>query len=169
MINRNIERALVMIDELRAGTREISLHRGETDLPTLIKRAAEMSVIPSNVNFTLNIGEGLMGVTLDGELMQRVLVNLMRNAVDAMPNGGSLAINAGSRDRKTVIEVTDTGCGIPDDILPEIFDTFYTTKPKGLGLGLAFSRRVIEAHGGEITVNTKLGEGTTFTITLPST
>ncbi|MFA5869754.1 MAG: sensor histidine kinase, partial [Candidatus Bathyarchaeia archaeon] len=96
------------------------------------------------------------------------LDNLVTNAVEAMPEGGRLAIRTSVENGNVCIDVEDTGVGIPPEATPRIFDTFYSTKPKGLGLGLPFCRRAVEAHGGTLTFTSKKGAGTTFTVTLPT-
>ena len=120
--------------------------------------------------------------------MTQVLLNLFRNAIESMDKGGALTIQTrgddadaiaaadsdellsetGALEKKTVqICVQDSGPGISPDVVPYLFDPFYTTKQKGTGLGLAISREVIEEHGGTIEVDTTLTQGTAFIITLP--
>ena len=166
LIKDNAERSLGMIEDLRSGTRAINLNRVETDLASLIQKFVEETKIPNEVKVKLKI-ESKLQTSIDPSLMRRVLDNLVSNAVEAMPRGGILTISARRVDESIVIEVEDTGNGVPDEAIPRIFDSFYTTKAKGLGLGLAFSKRVVEAHGGEIAFRTVIGSGTTFTIKLP--
>ncbi len=114
-------------------------------------------------------------VWADGISLQQVVMNLILNAREAMLEaGGVLTISAGRFDESTRIEVRDTGCGIARQYLPRIFEPFFTTKTKeseaartGSGLGLAFCKRVIESHGGIISVNSQIGQGTAFRINLP--
>ena len=106
-------------------------------------------------------------VSLDSELIEKVLLNLMLNAEDAMPEGGVLTLLARTEPNWVVLDVIDTGSGIPEDVLPKLFRPFITTKPEGNGLGLATSRKIVLAHGGEISVQSELGHGTKFTIRLP--
>jgi signal transduction histidine kinase len=106
---------------------------------------------------------------IDPERMLRALGNVIRNAAEAMPGGGTLRIVAERIDGDIQIAVQDTGTGIPADILPSIFDPFVTSgKASGTGLGLAITKSIIEAHGGTITVASTAGAGTTFTIRLPA-
>jgi len=122
-------------------------------------------------------------VFADFHQIQQVILNLIINAIDAMEEGGELVIQTGpSRgtalrspaagadpDRRFVeITVTDSGVGIPEENLEVIFDPFYTTKAQGTGLGLSIVYRIIAAHNGEISVSSKLGEGTTFRVILPT-
>jgi PAS domain S-box-containing protein len=99
--------------------------------------------------------------------LRRVVLNLMQNALDAMPQGGTLTL-AGTGDVTHVrLQVRDTGSGIPPDQLARLFEPLYTTKPEGTGLGLYIVQQIVTAHGGEVTVDSRVGQGTTFTLTLP--
>jgi two-component system, NtrC family, sensor histidine kinase HydH len=106
-------------------------------------------------------------LSLDREMFEKALLNLMLNAEDAMPDGGMLTVQARAEGDSVVLEVIDTGCGIPADLLPRLFKPFVTTKPGGNGLGLATTRKVIAAHGGTIDVQSEPGRGSKFTVRLP--
>jgi signal transduction histidine kinase len=100
--------------------------------------------------------------------LREVLINLILNAMDAMPGGGQLTIHTYQQDGFACIAVSDTGVGIPTDIQQRIFDPFFTTKQvKGTGLGLSVSHTLIKSHGGDIEVESRIGSGTTFVIKLP--
>ena len=102
-------------------------------------------------------------------LLQRALTNLVTNAIQAMPNGGSLKINGKIKDNKIVVTVSDTGVGIPDEVKSKLFTPMMTTKAKGQGFGLAVSKRLIEALKGTISFESQVGKGTKFIIELPMT
>jgi two-component system, NtrC family, sensor kinase len=110
-------------------------------------------------------------VICDGAQIEQVLLALMMNALDAMPQGGNLWITTKltREDNVVRIVVRDDGCGIPPEILPRLFEPFLTTKEtgRGVGLGLAISRSILERHNGDIEVQSEVGRGTTFTVTLP--
>ena len=99
--------------------------------------------------------------------MQRILTNLIINAMQAMPNGGNLTISAHHQANKASIIVEDTGVGIPEDVKPKLFTPMMTTKSKGQGLGLAVVKRLVEALNGTISFESEVGKGTKFKIELP--
>lgn len=116
-----------------------------------------------------NYNENLPKIFADSDQLQQVFLNLLLNARDAMPNGGSLFISTSNSDSNIKVEIKDSGIGIDELSLKQIFDPFFTTKPsgKGTGLGLAVCYGIITAHGGKIEVENNLGSGTTFIISLP--
>jgi two-component system sensor histidine kinase BaeS len=100
--------------------------------------------------------------------MKQTLLNLMLNAMQAMPEGGGeIILAARSQNGRAVIEVTDTGRGIPAADVPQVFDAYYSKKKGGTGLGLAIVKRLVEEHGGRISVTSELGKGSVFKVDLP--
>jgi signal transduction histidine kinase len=138
----------------------------QVNIAQLLKDALSKTQIPSNVNLSVHVDEGLQ-LMIDPGLMKRVFSNLIANAVQAMPEGGELTIDVSKSDEEALVSFHDTGVGIPQEDFSKLFSPFFTTKAKGQGLGLPVCKRLVEAHGGEITVESRLGEGTTFTVTLP--
>ena len=106
-------------------------------------------------------------VALHTNTFRRVLLNLVQNALDAMPQGGTLTLRGRQTASRIHLDISDMGTGIPADQLAQIFEPLYTTKPTGTGLGLYMVREIVAAHAGEICVTSHVGHGTTFTITLP--
>ncbi|MEJ5276645.1 MAG: ATP-binding protein [Thermogemmata sp.] len=109
----------------------------------------------------------LPAVLLDRDLFEQCLLNLLLNAEQAMPEGGTLTLLARREGNEVCLEVIDTGVGIPPAHLPKLFQPFFSTKPNGHGLGLAITRRIVQAHGGSIEVQSTPGHGTRFIIRLP--
>jgi two-component system CheB/CheR fusion protein len=161
------DRMVAMVEELRTKIRDTPLAVQAVDLADLAGLCLKETPVPKGVKTQLVVGAGLNSVMLDPLKMRRVLDNLVRNAVEAMPEGGNLAISAERVGSEAVIKVSDTGVGIPEEAMRRLFKPFYTTKSGGLGLGLAYCKTAVEAQGGSITAESKVGEGTTFTVTLP--
>jgi len=133
----------------------------------LVRHQLEMN----SIQLQLDLDPGLPKVQCDGAQIEQVLLALVMNAIDAMPRGGNLWLRTRLNEscRRIEIEVRDDGTGIPAEILPQIFEPFLTTKDtgRGVGLGLAVSRGIMERHGGRIEVQSEPGKGSTFTVTLP--
>ena len=110
---------------------------------------------------------GLPPVVADRDRIKQVLLNLVLNALQAMPGGGTLTLEAGLSGGGVTLAVMDTGSGIPSEVLPRLFEPYVTTKVKGLGLGLAIARRIVEAHGGRIEAENRPEGGSRFRVTLP--
>jgi two-component system NtrC family sensor kinase len=121
-----------------------------------------------NINLELKL-EKLQPIWAQGEQLQQVFINIILNAIDAMPNGGTLRISLTENSNQAAIKIEDTGTGIRDQHLPHIFDPFFTTKGlgKGTGLGLSISYAIIKEHEGQITVESEWGKGSLFTIYIP--
>ncbi|MFQ6066083.1 MAG: nitrogen regulation protein NR(II) [bacterium] len=146
-----------------------NLQRILSQLLTFISRQAEVHNISVHREF-----DNIPDCQVDRREINQLFLNLLKNAIEAMPQGGKLRIkmhlvpkdSPGNEDR-VLVEISDTGMGISETERQYIFRPFYSTKPKGTGLGLSFCRRVAEEHGGEISVKSQVGKGTTFMVTLP--
>ena len=152
----------------------------ETDLNGLVQEAESLVVKrlrERGVQIAEELEPGLPKVNASADQLKQVLLNLLLNAADSMPAGGTITVStqtgAGAETeivgREAVqLQVRDTGQGIPDDMLGQIFEPFFSTKPgKGTGLGLWVSQGIVQNHGGTMRVRSRMGRGTTFTITLP--
>jgi signal transduction histidine kinase len=131
---------------------------------------AERQVTRTGVSLTVDVEDPLPPIRGDGNALEQVLLNLITNAGAAVEAGGEISIVTRRHpDRPGFVQliVTDTGCGIPPDILPRIFDPFFSTKPSGTGLGLSVSDGIVREHGGTIDVESTPGQRTRFTLTLP--
>ena len=122
----------------------------------------------AGVTLATEVEDNLPEIDVDPNQIRQVLLNLLRNAIEAMPQGGTVTVRARRNERGVELSLTDTGGGIAEQSLDHIFDKFFTTKPTGTGLGLALARRILDAHGATITVDSAPGEGATFTITIPT-
>jgi signal transduction histidine kinase len=127
----------------------------------------EPSCVESRVRLVRKLGPDLPQVLVDRELMKQALFNLLRNALQAMAGGGTLTVKTWSAGDRVRLDVSDTGEGIAPDLLARIWEVYFTTKEQGTGLGLPTVRRIVAEHGGEVSVQSRRGRGTTFTIFLP--
>lgn len=139
----------------------------KTNLHQLIDDTLSKIPVPKNVDVKILIGRGATQLMVDPEMMQRVFINLVLNALQAIPYGGQLTIRAFNTEDAVIISIQDTGVGIPEEDMSEIFQPSFTTRAKGQGFGLPVCKQLVEAHGGSITVESKVGSGTTFTIKIP--
>jgi two-component system NtrC family sensor kinase len=130
----------------------------------------EKQMKEANVKVVTRLDPEIPGIMASTNQMRQVILNLFKNAKEAMPRGGSLTVRTEKEDTKVLIRIQDTGIGIPEEIRNRIFEAFFTTKQKvkGVGLGLSVCYGIIKDHGGEIRVDSKEGKGTTFTISLPT-
>ena len=119
------------------------------------------------IRVALDLPNGLPTVAIDRGQMEQVYFNLMKNALEAMKDGGALSVEIEHDDTSVSVSFRDSGAGMSDETLAGLFEPFRTTKKKGTGLGLMISRRIVAAHGGEITVFSEEGKGTKFTVKLP--
>ncbi len=123
-----------------------------------------------NISASLQLSDQLPGIKGNAPLLLQAMNNLISNAMEAMPSGGSLALTSGLGDHANVqVSVTDTGMGISKDQLSGLFKPFYTNKPKGIGLGLPLVKRIVERHGGKVEIDSQPGRGTTVLLSFPIT
>jgi signal transduction histidine kinase len=168
IIERDIEYSNKIVNDLLDYSRTMDLELSATNPKRLVEEALESIVMPENirvVNLTLDEPD----INIDIQMMKRVIINLVNNAIDAMTGGGEITIKSNVTEDDYELHITDTGVGIQDDILEKIWNPLFTTKAKGMGFGLSICKRVLEYQRGSITVKSKVGEGTTFIIKLPLT
>jgi len=163
-----------LVKNLLTFSRTTPMNLQPTNLNQVIDRTLRLiqhQLDLASIHVECNLAQELSRVICDGAQIEQVLLALMMNALDAMPQGGNLWVTTKlAREENLVrIIVRDDGCGIPPEILPHLFEPFLTTKEtgKGVGLGLAISRSILERHNGSIDVQSEIGRGTTFTVTLP--
>lgn len=133
-----------------------------------VQESLEINPLPDIIQVTLELAPGLPEVVADRDQLNIVLGNLIRNAREAMPQGGTLTISGRADQKKVELAVMDTGTGIPCDQLHQIMEPLFSTKARGLGLGLAISRAILDKNNGSLRVRSELGKGSTFTLELPA-
>jgi hypothetical protein len=142
------------------------------DVASLVEESLGMArglLEAGGIRCEVNLNHGHRRLLGNPVELRQLLLNLLHNAVEAMTGGGTLTVGTEVVDDRLRISVEDTGCGIPEEIRPHLFSLFRTTKPRGSGMGLFVARRIVDGWGGRIDFETRMGEGTRFLVTLPST
>jgi two-component system NtrC family sensor kinase len=163
-----------IVKNLMTFARSTAMNREPADLNFVIGRCIKLvqhQLELKNIELQTQLDTHLPLIRCDHGQIEQVILALVMNAIDAMPNGGNLTLGSrkGPGPDEIQLEVRDDGVGMPPDVLANLFEPFFTTKERGrgLGLGLAISRNIVDRHGGRIEVASEPGRGTTFTITLP--
>jgi PAS domain S-box-containing protein len=165
VIVKTIDNASKMLSEIKEKWNEEKLEIKNIEVKDFIESIIAETPITPNIEIQMNLQK--IFIDIDQLKIRRVIENLVRNAMDATPGKGVISISNKNEDGYIVIEVKDTGAGIPEEILNNLFQPFYTTKSTGTGLGLYNCKKIIEAHGGSIKVKSILGSGSTFILSFP--
>jgi signal transduction histidine kinase len=166
-IEKNIDYINKIVADLQDFARPLKPTVEETDLKLIIDDLLSKNVFPENVEVSVKVDVEARKVVADSTYINRIMYNLVNNAVQAMPQGGELTIDVYKKAKDTVITVKDTGVGIPESVRKKLFTPMFTTKAKGQGFGLPVIKRMTEALGGTVTFKSQEGKGTTFIIRLP--
>jgi signal transduction histidine kinase len=165
-----IERAIAhsdkIITDLLKYAEEMKLDVSETEPRSILSEVLSHVKVPSNVRI-LDKTKEAQRIKCDQEKMKTAFAKLVENAFDAMPNGGMLTVESTKAKEGVAISFSDTGVGIPSEVMKKLWSPLFTTKAKGMGLGLTICKRIVEAHGGTISAESSTGKGSTFTITIP--
>jgi len=165
-IDECIEHSNKIINDLLEYSRELKLELSENNPKALLAQSMSMLKVPKKVQ-VINETKDHPTVTVDSARMTRVLLNILQNAVDAMPDGGTLTLASKTVKDSLQISIADTGTGMSKKTIAKLWTPLFTTKAKGMGFGLSICKRIVEAHKGEISVKSKIGKGSTFTVTIP--
>ena len=166
-IEKNIDYINKIVADLQDFARPLNPQLEKSDLKILINELLAKNGLPENVALSVKVEDEARQVFADASYINRIMYNLVTNAIQAMPRGGELAICAYKEADNTVIAVKDTGVGIAEAVKGKLFTPMFTTKSKGQGFGLAVIKRMTEALGGTVAFESQEGKGTTFLICLP--
>jgi signal transduction histidine kinase len=166
LIQQNVKFSDKIINDLLDYSREIHLEKTKTNPDSIVQEALSLVNVPSTIH--VNRQAENVEVTLDHAKIKRVFANLVKNAVDAMPNGGKLEIRIEAFDGGARIIFADTGLGVSEENQKNLFQPLFTTKAKGMGFGLAICQRIVEAHNGKINIKSTQNKGTIVTVDLPT-
>lgn len=168
--NRECQRLQQLLDDFLNYAKVRHLDLRPCDLNAEVTEALEFcepEFEAANIEVIRYLDPELPSVLMDREAFRGALLNLLINANQAMPNGGQIVARTASTGESVSLVLIDTGCGMDDRTAAQMFDTFFSTKPGGSGLGLPTTAKIVEAHGGHITVQSEVGRGTQFTLTFP--
>jgi len=167
MLEKQVDACNKIITDLLDFSRPGKTNIVEVDINQVVREMVKTIGAPANVEIATSLAADLPKVMADSGQLERIFSNLISNAIQAMPDGGSLSLRTSQSGGFVEVKVADTGVGIPQENLDKIFEPLFTTKAKGVGLGLAIGRALVERHGGTIGVESQVGKGTTFTVRLP--
>lgn len=170
VVQRECQRLQDLLDEFLNFAKVRQLRLEPTDLNEQVREMLEFfapKAAEAGIELLPYLRSDLPGVMLDREAFRGVLLNLLLNAQQAMPNGGQLGVATEATAVSVVLYLIDNGCGMDEETQSHIFEAFYSTKPGGSGLGLPTARKIVEAHGGRIAVQSTPGVGTRFIVELP--
>jgi signal transduction histidine kinase len=169
-VSREAARLRDILDDFLRFAGKLELRKERVDLNVVLEELVDFFAPQaqlSHVQLRFNPRSSPVMVEVDPRLIKQTILNLLINALHAMPSGGDLILTAGTTQNSAVVDVIDTGSGIPPDAIGKIFEAYYSTKKGGTGLGLAMSQRIVREHGGQLTVSSEMGKGSDFRLTLP--
>jgi signal transduction histidine kinase len=169
-VQREAGRLKEILDDFLRFAGKVELSRQPTDLNELVEELSDFLSAQAQmqkVQLRLKKSDRPIIAEIDPKLIKQAVLNLMINALQAMPDGGELILSANAVENQACIDVIDTGPGIPEETLGSIFKAYYSTKKSGTGLGLAISQRIVLEHGGKLDVRSEVGKGTDFKMFLP--
>jgi signal transduction histidine kinase len=167
MIDDEVRTADRIVSDLLDFARDKTVVPRAVDLDEVVAHVLDRKPPPQEIGLAIQISEHLPQVHVDSGHLKQILTNLITNAYQAMPDGGILSLRASTVDKKVQLDVSDTGKGISPEHMEKIFEPLFTTKSRGIGLGLAICQKLIEVNQGDISVTSEEGAGSTFTITMP--
>ncbi len=170
VVNEEIDRLNKIVVDFLFAVRPMNMEFRERDVNSLIQEMVDFVQFELNeahIKLDLQLAIDLPLIDIDERFLKQALLNLIKNAMGAMPDGGILSMKTYVKDNDICIRICDTGIGIPEENLSKIFEPYFTTKETGSGLGLTLVFKIIREHQGDITVKSKVNEGTCFYISLP--
>ncbi len=171
VIQSEIHRLDRVVQTLVDFSRPVELQLQDQDMRSIVSSVlmlASAGLETYSVTMVSELPDHPVMVKVDSDLLKQALLNVVLNGAQAMPDGGELSVRLTEDGRMAILKVQDHGEGIPDDIRPRIFDLYFTTKRDGSGIGLAMTYRILQLHHGQLDVESKIGEGSTFTLYVPS-
>jgi signal transduction histidine kinase len=168
--HEEIDRLNGIVVDFVFAVRPMNMEFRPGDINDLIRRTADFvlwELEEAGITCSLDLDESIPPLEFDERYLKQALFNLIKNAIAAMPEGGTLSIKTSLGEGELRIIINDTGMGISEENLSKIFEPYFTTKENGSGLGLTLVFKILREHGGEISVNSQAGKGTSFILSIP--
>ena len=159
--------ATVIVSDLLEFARQRDPVMTDVDTSALLDEVLAVLPAPTGIRVDREPSSGPVVAVADRDMLRQVLLNLIGNAYQAMPDGGTINVSVADDGHSAKMRIADTGAGMTDEVRAKLFEPFFTTKARGVGLGLAVCKRIIDLHAGSIAVESAVGSGSTFTVTLP--
>jgi two-component system, sporulation sensor kinase E len=170
VIGEEVDRLNRIVVDFLFAVKPMDTRLEDGDINAVIRELLEFvrpELDQAGVRIDSRLSPAVPALRIDPRFIKQALLNLIKNAVAAMPEGGTLTVSTERADNDVLVKLSDTGTGIPEEIMDKIFEPYFTTKPFGTGLGLTIVFKIVKEHFGDIAVASRVGEGTTFTIQLP--
>jgi signal transduction histidine kinase len=164
---REVSAATVIVSDLLEFARQRDPVLTEIDVAALVDEVVSVLPPPTNISLSRELPADTLLVFADRDMLRQVVLNLLGNAYQAMPDGGRARVSVGVDNGSVLVSIADSGVGMTDDVRERLYEPFFTTKARGVGLGLAVTKRIVDAHRGDITVESQPDIGTTFVVRLP--
>jgi len=166
-IDANADNAHMISEQIRETIAGSALDEGYIEVNQTMRKVLDQTFTPRNIRIKTQYDESLLVAEIEENNFTRILRNLLNNAIEAMPSGGTMSVKVSSKNDEITLEVKDTGSGINKHVMPKLFEPFSTTKTGHSGLGLAFCKNAVEAAGGSLELKSTSDKGSTFTVKLP--
>ena len=170
VVNEEVDRLNRIVVDFLFAVRPMNVELAESDLNSIVRDMltfVRYELEENGIELLEELDDSIPPLRLDEKYIKQALLNLVKNAISAMPDGGSLRVATTKRGDETIVQLSDTGTGMSPEVLEKIFEPYFTTKDFGSGIGLTLVYKIVKEHMGDISVVSHQGEGSTFTITLP--
>ncbi|MCG3260317.1 MAG: GHKL domain-containing protein [Candidatus Heimdallarchaeota archaeon] len=167
LLQKEVDRSVDIITEILTFAKVKKLKLVESDLNKILEDVLKYIDVPENISIENQLDPNLPHFQLDEEQVFRAFLNIISNSLQALEDEGKIVLKTSKIENFVVINITDNGVGIPEEILDKIFEPLFTTKSRGIGLGLAIVKEIVDLHNGFIEVESEVGKETTFTIRFP--
>lgn len=170
VMNEEVDRLNRIVMDFLFAVRPMDIHPVAASLNQVVNETMQFmqyELEEAGIELKLDLDTELPDLVIDERYIKQAILNVVKNAISAMPKGGTLSVSSGKKDKDAVLKIADTGVGMSQEVLEKIFEPFFTTKDFGSGIGLTLVYKIVKEHGGDINVNSQEGKGTVFKLSFP--